>query len=402
MAVNSENKPLWRKYLPRIVVVLILTGIIEWYYFGFDHIDFRVSLFSGGDGIGGVLSVKDLFTGSNGLKGWPYFQDLSAYSARYDALSRLFKLFCGLFTRNEELVFNLYLFAIPLFNVMVCYLVLCHFKIRDWLAWLAALSFGFCPYVQYRMLGHFSLAAIECVPLTFLLCVWCMEDPSFNQLGGGWHRYRRNWASLFFTWMIANNGMVYYPFFSCFILCVTALCLALKERHWSAVSGPATVIAEIAGWLAIGFLPTAWGYVQGYGNVAINGATRSMIGAMWYSLRINSLLLSPKGYGIPAIRDLIGRYLQYASEHDSFYNENAYAYMGVAAIVGFLFLLVCLFSSHICEDGKNRLIGRLWLLSRITVSILLLSVLTGFGTLINIVITTMRGYNRISPSYNKI
>ncbi len=395
--MSSNRKPLWRTYLPRIALVLLVTGIIEWFYFGFQHIDFSVSLFSSGDGIGGVLSVKDLLIGSNSLKGWPYFQDLSAYSARYDALSRIFKLFCGLFTKNEELVFNIYLFAIPLFNVLVCYLVLCHFKIREWLAWLAALSFGFCPYVQYRMAGHFSLAAIECIPLAFLLCVWCVEDPNFNQLGEGWCRYRRNWASLLFTWMIANNGMVYYPFFSCFILCVTALCLVLKDRRTGALWAPLTVIAEIGGWLAAGFLPTVWGYIQGFGNVAMHGAHRTAAGAMWYSLRINSLLLSPKGYGIPALKNLVDQYLQYAAEHDSFYNENAYAYMGVVAIVGFLLLLVCVFSSHICVDRKKQLYGRLWLLSRATIGILLLSVLTGFGTIIGAVITAMRCYNRISP-----
>ena len=85
-----------------------------------------------------------------------------------------------------------------------------YLRVRSWLSVAGALTFGFCPYVQYRLGGHQCLAAVYCIPLVLLLCLWCWEDPRFNRPGKGWAHYPRNWAALLFAFLIANNGIVYY------------------------------------------------------------------------------------------------------------------------------------------------------------------------------------------------
>ena len=56
------------------------------------------------------------------------------------------------------------------------------------------------------------LAAVEFVPFSVLLCLWCAEDPNFNKPGKGFFKNKRNWLALAMAWGIANNGAAYYPY----------------------------------------------------------------------------------------------------------------------------------------------------------------------------------------------
>ena len=98
--------------------------------------------------------------------------------------------------------------------------------------------------------------------------------------------------------------MVYYPFFGCFLLCVVALCLLLRDKHPRVLAAPLVTVREIAGWLAVGFLPMVFGILTGADSTATAGAERGSAGADIYGLRISSLLLSPNGYGIGKNRRL--------------------------------------------------------------------------------------------------
>ncbi len=392
-----RGKGRWRRPVLESAIFLAVTALLEWFFFGFCHVDFSTPITSEGDGLSALLLVKNILRGSDALKGFPFAQDLSAFQANYTELSRLFIKTCGLFVHDPGTVMDLWLFAIPLFNAFVCYWVLRHFKVRSWLAGAAAITYGFCPYVQWRLSVHMHLATIECIPLVLLVILWCMEDPAFNRPGKGWARNRRNWIGLFFAWMFANNGMVYYPFFSCFLLCVTALCLWLREKTWKAIVPPVIMIGEIAAFLALGFVPTVIGALLGYGNVAALGSARSLGEATIYSMRLNSLLVSPKGWGSPFLRQFTDSFLMYCRSTDPlFFNENAYAYIGIVATLGFLILFVCLFLS--CSKKENSsLKSRLWMLAHIMAAAILLGVQSGLGTLVNFFVRYIRGYNRISP-----
>ncbi len=386
----------WKRLALETVAFVAVVVVLEWFYFGFCNTDFSVPIAYQGDGLNAVLIVKNILRGSDAMKGSPFSQDLSAFAARYTELNRIFVKICGLFVHDPATVLDLCLFAIPLFNALICYWVLRQFKVRGWLAGAAAVTFGFCPYVQGRLYHHLYLAAVEGVPLLLLIILWCMEDPGFNRPGKGWARNRRNWIALFFAWMIANNGQVYYPFFSCFLLCVVALCLWLRERSWKAILPPVVMVGEVVAFLALGFMPTVIGFLSGYGNVADNGVARAMGEATLYSMRLNSMLVSPKGWGIPILRQITDRFLAFCSTYDPFYNENSLAYIGIIATAGFLILFVCLFCTY-AKNENATLKARLWMLAHIMAAAILLGVQTGLGTLVNILVRYIRGYNRISP-----
>lgn len=371
----------------------------EVYWFGLTQLDWSVPMLYGGDGVSGVQDVKEMLHGG-GLLGWPFYEEPNGTDPNYNQVYTLFVWVAGLFTKNFALVFNLRIVLIPLLTTAVAFFVLCSFRVRPWLAFAGALTFGLCPYVQQRLGGHMGLAACEGIPLALLLCLWCAEDERFNRPGKGFFRYRRNWLSLLFAWCIANTGMVYYPYFACFFLCVLALCLLLREKKFSALVAPLVTVGEIAGWLAVSFLPMVLGILTGAGSTALAGAERGSVGADIYSLRISSLLLSPKGYGVGKVAELIGRYRDaLARDEGIMYNENSGGYLGIIGILGFLLLLVWAFSSYPWRQKSERdaLPERLWLLSRLNIGALLLATVTGFGALIGVVIRMIRGYNRISP-----
>lgn len=374
--------------------------VTEYISFGLSQIDWSVPLLYGGDGISGVQTMRKAIVGSSDLLGWPFCQAPSSTDPNYDMLYDLFTVVVGLFTNDFAVAFNIYILTIPVANTLVAYGVFCALRTRGWLACAGAVTFGLCTYVQQRLGGHMGLAAVECIPLVLLLCLWCTEDERFNRPGKNFFLYHRNWFSLVFSWAVANNGMVYYPYFGCFLLCITALCLFLRTKQVRSIISSLVTIAEIVAWLAVGFLPMVYGIISGRGSTATAGALRGTTGADIYGLRISTLFLSAKGFGFQPIADEISSYkAALAGEEGVMYNENSVGYLGIVGIIGFLLLLLWLFMSYQQNKPENSLLlpHRLWLLSRMNIAMLLLGTISGFGALIGTVLRMIRGYTRITP-----
>lgn len=391
---TRRNTLLWA------AAALAICLVTEYVQFGLANLDWSVPLLYGGDGISGVQSMRTALNGGADLLGWPYYQPPAGTNPNYDLLYDLYAFVVGLFTDNFALAFNLYVLVIPPINTLVAYSALRSLKVRGWLACAGAVTFGLCPYVQQRLGGHMGLAAVECIPLVLLLCLWCTEDERFNRPGQGFFRYYRNWLSLAFAWAIANNGMVYYPYFGCFLLCITALCLLLRNKQVRSIISPLITIAEIVAWLALGFLPMVYGLLSGTGSTITAGASRGTVGPDIYGLRISTLFLSDKGFGFQIIADAISAYkAALAGEEGVMYNENSVGYLGIVGIIGFLLLLLWLFMTHRQSKSSSfsLLSDRLWLFSRMNIAMLLLATISGFGALIGTVLRMLRGYTRITP-----
>ena len=389
-----NNKKL--NYILWLAVALAACLLTEYLTFGLWQIDWSVPVLYGGDGVSGVQGVKELLRGG-GLNGWPFYEPGSPFQANYSMLYTLFIRFCGLFTQNFALVFNLYVLVIPPVVTLSAYCVFRALSLGGVVSAAGAVTFGLCPYVQQRLAGHMGLAACECIPLVVLLCFWCVEDERFNRPGKGFFRYRRNWLSLVFAWMIANNGMIYYPFYGCFLLCVTALCLLLRERSFRAIVTPVITVAEIAFWEVVAFVPAVIGMLVGSGSSVTQGAVRGTIGGDIYGMRISSLLLSPHGYGIGKVEALITKYRDtLAKDEGIMFNENSMGYLGILGVIGFLLLVLLLFTGlHLAR--KPDLSGRLWLLARLNLGAVLLGTISGFGALVTVAVRMIRGHTRISP-----
>ena len=384
-----------------ILLVIAAIALSEYYFFQLWRLDWQVPMLYGGDGIYWVGQVQRSYGDLTASLGWPFYQPPSPYEPNYDLIYDLFVAFVGLFTKDTGVVFNLYVLVIPFANALAGYAVFRMTGMRRWLAFAFGVTFGLCPYVQQRLAGHMMLAAVEFVPFSVLLCFWCAEDPAFGRPGKGFLRNLRNWLALAFAWGIANNGAAYYPYFTCFFLCVTALCLILRNRRLSAGTPCFLTIGEIVLWMIPDFFPMVLGMIAGVGSTLTNGVYRSPIGADIYSLRISSLLLSPNGYGWDKLARWFQRYFHLlATDEGPMYNENAYGYLGIVGVIAFLALLALLFRNHDWRAGREavpRLSDRLWLLGRLNVAALLLASIASFGGLIGIFLRFIRGYNRISP-----
>ena len=384
-----------------ILLVIAAIALSEYYFFQLWRLDWQVPMLYGGDGIYWVGQVQRSYGDLTASLGWPFYQPPSPYEPNYDLIYDLFVAFVGLFTKDTGVVFNLYVLVIPFANALAGYAVFRMTGMRRWLAFAFGVTFGLCPYVQQRLAGHMMLAAVEFVPFSVLLCFWCAEDPTFGRPGKGFLRNPRNWLALAFAWGIANNGTAYYPYFICFFLCVTALCLILRDRRLSAGTPCFLTIGEIVLWMIPDFFPMVLGMIAGVGSTLTNGVYRSPIGADIYSLRISSLLLSPNGYGWDKLARWFQRYFHLlATDEGPMYNENAYGYLGIVGVIAFLALLALLFRNHDWRAGREavpRLSDRLWLLGRLNVAALLLASIASFGGLIGIFLRFIRGYNRISP-----
>ena len=384
-----------------ILLVIAAIALSEYYFFQLWRLDWQVPMLYGGDGIYWVGQVQRSYGDLTTSLGWPFYQPPSPYEPNYDLIYDLFVAFVGLFTKDTGVVFNLYVLVIPFANALAGYAVFRMTGMRRWLAFAFGVTFGLCPYVQQRLAGHMMLAAVEFVPFSVLLCFWCAEDPTFGRPGKGFLRNPRNWLALAFAWGIANNGAAYYPYFTCFFLCVTALCLILRDRRLSAGTPCFLTIGEIVLWMIPDFFPMVLGMIAGVGSTLTNGVYRSPIGADIYSLRISSLLLSPNGYGWDKLARWFQRYFHLlATDEGPMYNENAYGYLGIVGVIAFLALLALLFRNHDWRAGREavpRLSDRLWLLGRLNVAALLLASIASFGGLIGIFLRFIRGYNRISP-----
>ena len=384
-----------------ILLVIAAIALSEYYFFQLWRLDWQVPMLYGGDGIYWVGQVQRSYGDLTASLGWPFYQPPSPYEPNYDLIYDLFVAFVGLFTKDTGVVFNLYVLVIPFANALAGYAVFRMTGMRRWLAFAFGVTFGLCPYVQQRLAGHMMLAAVEFVPFSVLLCFWCAEDPAFGRPGKGFLRNPRNWLALAFAWGIANNGAAYYPYFTCFFLCVTALCLILRDRRLSAGTPCFLTIGEIVLWMIPDFFPMVLGMIAGVGSTLTNGVYRSPIGADIYSLRISSLLLSPNGYGWDKLARWFQRYFHLlATDEGPMYNENAYGYLGIVGVIAFLALQALLFRNHDWRAGREavpRLSDRLWLLGRLNVAALLLASIASFGGLIGIFLRFIRGYNRISP-----
>lgn len=384
-----------------ILLVIAAIALTEYFFFQLWRLDWHVPMLYGGDGIYWVGQVQRSYGELIQSLGWPFYQAPSPYEPNYDLIYDLFVAFVGLFTKDTGIVFNLYVLVIPFANALAGYAVFRMAGMRRWLAFAFGVTFGICPYVQQRLAGHMMLAAVEFVPFSVLLCLWCAEDPTFGRPGKGFFRNRRNWLAIAFAWGIANNGAAYYPYFTCFFLCITALCLILRDRKLAAGVPCFLTIGEIVAWMIPDFFPMVLGILAGVGSTLTNGVYRSPIGADIYSLRISSLLLSPNGYGWDKLAKWLKQYFHLlATDEGPMYNENAYGYLGIVGVVGFLVLLVLLFKNHDWQAGrteKPRLGDRIWLLGRLNVAALLLASIASFGGLIGILVRYIRGYNRISP-----
>lgn len=388
--ITNHFKKNWQQYASFLLMILIILGMM---YHLMDLGDMKLNIpmqYLGGDDMGVIVNAKMMVE-----QGWNMTSDRlgAPYSVQYydftssmmhNAGLVIMKIF-ALITRDAAATMNLSYLSIFFIAGIISYFVMRNLKVNCWVNALASSVFALSPYMLYRNIGHIVLTECYFVPLSILLCLWIYERDDVLVPDKNFFKRKINYVALLFTFLIANNGIAYYPFFTCFIFMVTAVSKLVKTRKIK--EGLRGVIATVmvCFFVVLSILPgKIYTMTHGTNAAAIDRAGFEQ--AELYGMKISQLFMPVNGHGI------YDKYIDIYNENAFLVNENSTAYLGIIGMIGFIILMICLFTKK--DSALNK---RLGYLSELNITMVLMGTIGGIGAMFSFFISPMlRGYNRIS------
>lgn len=390
IAIKTMNKCKKESLSIAILCALVLMTLA--FSFDFRNYDVTVPLtYWGTDDFTVYKNAKMLSDGS----GWIHETDRlgAPFGAEYydfmpDSLmnvDNLFLKFFSLFSKNPVTTVNMTVFFLFFLIALTAYYALRKFDVRNDFAIMGALIFDFMYYHFTRLTVHFSLSSYEFVPIAILLCVWFWQDARLLRFGREFMGYKKNYLVILFCFLIANNGIAYYPFFTCMFLMITGVSGVIKRKKVWPLTGVIKAVIFIVFFMLISLIPSIIYQVQNGANFT----ERLAQGAELYALKIFQLLVPYKDYGWGKLREVLAEY--YASFT---YTEAVGSYLGLMAGVGFLILLLGVFRNDRKVDCKKN---NFRLFVELNIFAVLFATAGGFSSIFaNFVTSLIRGANRIS------
>lgn len=378
-----------------VVLMLALMSVIVYVLMDMKNFDLAYPMsYDGGDGMSYLANAVMLTEGSTVVEtdrlGAPYgYAGYDFYASSFHGFDNmLLKILVGITNQPALAVNLLFLLLFPMISLS-SYFVLRQMRVKQWVAVGGALTYAFMPYLFMRGMNHFVLASYYFVPVSILYCVWIYQDDNFMCFNKGFFKNWKNWFAIILSACIANNGIAYYAFFTCFFLVVTGLVKALKEKKLRYFGKACSLIGFVVLFMLISLIPTL-NYILKNG-VNDEGVVRTIDGVETYSLKIAQLFMPLNSHGNSYLEGIINEY----NEAMPLVNENYMSYLGVMGCIGFLILLVVLFLKNMGDDKPFKV--QLEILSLLNIAGILLATIGGFGSLFGLLVTAMiRCYNRIS------
>ena len=388
--ITNHFKKNWQQYASFLLMILIILGMM---YHLMDLGDMKLNIpmqYLGGDDMGVIVNAKMMVE-----QGWNMTSDRlgAPYSVQYydftssmmhNAGLVIMKIF-ALITRDAAATMNLSYLSIFFIAGIISYFVMRNLKVNCWVNALASSVFALSPYMLYRNIGHIVLTECYFVPLSILLCLWIYERDDVLVPDKNFFKRKINYVALLFTFLIANNGIAYYPFFTCFIFMVTAVSKLVKTGKIK--EGLRGVIATVmvCFFVVLSILPgKIYTMTHGTNAAAIDRAGFEQ--AELYGMKISQLFMPVNGHRI------YDKYIDIYNENAFLVNENSTAYLGIIGMIGFIILMICLFTKK--DSALNK---RLGYLSELNITMVLMGTIGGIGAMFSFFISPMlRGYNRIS------
>jgi hypothetical protein len=380
----------WQDYASFLLMIIIIFGMM---YHLMDLGNFELDIpmsYYGGDDMGVLVSAK-MFT----EQFWNMSSDRlgAPFGAQYyDFTSNMMhnvglvvtKIFVVI-TQSAAAAMNLEYLSIFFTAGIISYFVMRNLKINCWISSLASSVFALSPYMLYRNISHVVLTECYFVPLSILICLWIYERDDVLTLDKNFFKRKINYVVIIFAFLIANNGIAYYPFFTCFIFMVTAVSKLLKTGKIK--QGMRGVIATVmvCFFVVLSVIPgKIYTYINGSNPEAIERS--GFAASELYGLKIAQLFMPLNGHGVYDY--IIDAY----NEESFFVNENVTSYLGILGMIGFVVLMLCLFVKRDTVMSK-----RLGNLSELNISLVLLGTVGGIGSMFAFYVSAMlRCYNRIS------
>lgn len=220
-----------------VIIMFIAVTLFLIHYYDINNLDFNIPFrYVGTDEICTLVEAKMVQE-----TGWNVYTDRLAAPYGFDNANNIIsgmhnadtfttKLFTAM-TGNYVAGINLTFISAFYFISLIAYIVLRNLKIREYISVCGALDFALLPFIFLRNEEHLVLSCYYFIPLAILLCIWIYEDDKFLVFGKNFFYYKKNWAAIFMTFLIANSGIIYWQFFGCFFLCVTAFANVLRHKN---------------------------------------------------------------------------------------------------------------------------------------------------------------------------
>jgi phosphoglycerol transferase len=302
----------------------------------------------------------------------------------------------ALFSSNPALLLNVYFLLCFGFVAMAALRALREMDISAPFAVAGSLLYTFLPYHFWRGEAHLFLSSYYMVPLVVLVILWVWKGDPFLVVRRANCRLAldltstRAVASLLICAAVGFDS-TYYPIFGGFLMTVCGMYAYYAKRSRAALGRAILLTTIIAGSLTLNVGPTLlYQHKHGPNPSALHASRRSWQDTELNSLRIIQMILPAANHPIRYLRQVHDQYYlstPIASETDSMA-------LGAVASVGFVFLLVRLFTPRRTNSQRTGLYG---LLSMLTLAAVLLGTSGGAATLFSLLALSMaRCFNRLS------
>lgn len=385
----QKHKTTIQSWLGAVVLCFLIIATIIMAYKPWEYSLYEPIRYYGTDEVSMMAEIKAIGTEgtvvNNSQQGMPFGterQSVMSYYLFNDAHvigGLIYKI-----TGEVGLSANLAYFIFIILNGICAYIALRCMKIRLGFSICAAWVYSALYYVYWRNIMHLMLSAYYCVPLTILICYWLITDESFFCYGRSFWKNKRNIAAIIIAFMIVNNGVGYYPFFSCFFIIVTGVYAGVSKGKFKNCLRAFAVVLQIMLSYLVVLIPYI-SSVMKYGKLK-TAISHLPIEAEEFALKITKLFMPVRDTGISYIDTLVKSYNESAP-----FQTEASEYLGVLAIIGFIVLVFVFLRGN---KVNNDILSMLTVL---LVAGIMLSVFGGFGMIFNLFVTgTVRCYNRIS------
>ena len=381
---NVLKKYKWEFVAVAVLMLLVYASLAI--SFDFKNYDVSMPLFyQGVDDFGSSYKhAKVLMDGGN----WNYETERlgAPFGAQYydfmpDSLmnTEVFLLkIIGFFQKDPIIVVNIAVFFLFYVIAATAYYAMRQFGIRQDFAVIGAVVFDFSYYHFARLVEHFCLSSYQFVPLSILLCVWLWKDDRLFSKGKAFFKYKKNYLCILFLFLIANNGIGYYSFFTCMFLGITGVAKSLRNRKWGTIGKTAALIAINIFFIAAALIPCIT-YQMKNGSMLTQ---RTMGDIELYAMKIIQLLIPYK-------------WSEFWTEYYGSYakTEAMSSYLGLLAIIGFIILIFALLMHEKNSEKKDVIV----LFAKLNVIAVLFATMGGFESIFASFVTGLvRGTNRIS------
>lgn len=388
--ITQHFQKRWQDYASFLLMLVIIFAMM-YHLMGLNQFKLDVPMsYYGGDDMGVIVNAK-MFT----EQGWNLTSDRlgAPYSVQYYDFTTsmlhnvglaIMKVF-AVITHDAAAAMNLTYLSVFFIAGIVSYFVMRNLKINCWVASLLSSVFALSPYMLCRNISHIVLTECYFVPLSILLCIWIYERDDVLAINKDFFKKPINYVAFLFTFLIANNGIAYYPFFTCFILLVTAVSKLVKTRKIKEALRGIIAVVMICFNVVLAILPGKI-YTLQHGVNASAIDRGGFYQAEIYGMKISQLFMPVNGHGI------YDKYIDIYNDYGQLVNENWTSYLGIMGMIGFIILMICLFIQK-----QDEVRNRLRILSELNVFMVLLGTIGGIGAMFAFFVSPMlRGYNRIS------